>query len=133
MIVVDANVILYLHVEGELTVQARRVYRKDPNWIAPRLWRSEFRNAIALYVRRRVLTLEKALDTMHRAEEAMEAREFDLSSPSVLKLASDSGCSAYDCEYVSLAQDSGVPLVTSDREVLSKFRLIAVSMETFCS
>ncbi len=101
MIVVDANVILYLHVEGELTVQARRVYRKDPNWIAPRIWRSEFRNALALYVRRSILTLEKALDTMHRAEEAMEGGEFDLSSPSILELASVSGCSAYDCEYVS--------------------------------
>ncbi len=132
MIVVDANVILYLQVEGELTKQARTVYRKDPGWIAPRLWRSEFRNALALYVRRGVLSLEKALDTMHRAEDAMQGRDFDVASLSVLKLAADSGCSAYDCEYVSLAQDSGVPLVTSDDEVLSKFKSVAISMDAFC-
>jgi predicted nucleic acid-binding protein len=131
MIAVDANVIFYLQVRGQQTEQAERVYRKDPDWIAPRLWRSEFRNALALFLRRGVLTLDRAVDTMRRAEELMQGRDFDVASAVVLKLAADSGCSAYDCEYVSLAQDSGVPLVTSDEEVLSKFKPIAVSMRDF--
>lgn len=133
MIAVDANVIFYLQVRGQQTEQAERVYRKDPDWIAPRLWRSEFRNALALFLRRGVLTLDRAVDTMRRAEELMQGRDFDVASAAVLKLAADSGCSAYDCEYVSLAQDSGVPLVTSDEEVLSKFKSIAVSMRDFAA
>jgi len=44
-------------------------------------------------------------------------------------LASD--CSAYDCEYVALAQDLDVPLVTTDRQVLREFPKIAVSLEKF--
>lgn len=133
MIVVDANVIIYLQIPGQQTEQAVSVYRKDPNWIAPRLWRSEFRNALVLYIRRGILTLAKALETMQRAEDTMQGRAFDVAPASVLKLAADSGCSAYDCEYVSLAQDSGVPLVTSDEEVLTKFKSIAVSLEAYCS
>lgn len=133
MIVVDANVILYLQVKGEETEQARAVYRRDPDWIAPRLWRSEFRNVLVIYLRRGILSLEQARDTIQRAERAMRGRDFDVVSASVLKLAAESGCSAYDCEYVSLAQDSGVPLVTSDSELLSKFGSTAVSMRAFCS
>ena len=133
MIVVDANVLLYLHVKGDQTASAERVYEKDPNWFAPRLWRSEFRHALWLHLRRGNLNMERSLDAMHRAERMMEHRQLDVSSDSILRLATDSGCSAYDCEYVSLAQDLSVPLVTADAELLSKFATIAVSMSDFCS
>jgi predicted nucleic acid-binding protein len=133
VIVVDSNVMFYLQVKGGRTDEARRVYRRDPEWFAPRLWRSEFRNALALYLRRGTLTIETALDSMGRAERAMQGREHDVQSAPVLRLASDSGCSAYDCEYIWLAQDLGVPLVTADQEILAKFRPIARSMQEFCS
>ncbi len=133
MIVVDANVIVYLQVEGELTAQAERVYRKDPHWVAPRLWRSEFCNALVLYLRRGTLTLETTLDIARRAERTMQGRDFEVGSAAILKLAERSGCSAYDSEYVSLAQDLGVRLVTTDTEVLSRFAPKAVSMRDFCS
>ncbi len=55
-----------------------------------------------------------------------------LRRPSVLKLAADSDRSAYDREYVSLVQDSGVPLVTSDSNLLSKFGSTAAAMRVFC-
>lgn len=132
MIVVDTNVLVYLHVKGTETEQAREVYRKDPHWFAPRLWRSEFLNALALYVRKGSLNMERALDALHRAERMMQRRQLDVSSDAVLRLATDSGCSAYDCEYVSLAQTLGVPLVTSDGELLLKFGAVAVSMQAFC-
>lgn len=133
VIVVDANVLLYLEVPGVQTGLAEKVYQKDPDWIAPTFWRSEFRNALVLFMRRRILTLQQALDTMQRAERAMDGREFGVASAAVLKLAADSGCSAYDCEYVGLAQNLGVPLVTADSELLSRFGAVAVSMQAFCS
>jgi predicted nucleic acid-binding protein len=45
----------------------------------------------------------------------------------VLSLAAQSGCSAYDCEFVALAQDLRVPLVTTDRQILKAFPTVAVS------
>ncbi len=67
------------------------------------------------------------------AELLMQGKEFQVGSAQVLGLASASGCSSYDCEFVALAQDLGVPLVTSDSMVLSKFGSTAVSMQAFCS
>ena len=51
MIVTDTNVIAYLYLEGERSVQVEKVLEKDPHWVAPLLWRSEFRNVLALYMR----------------------------------------------------------------------------------
>jgi predicted nucleic acid-binding protein len=49
----------------------------------------------------------------------------------VLHLAKESGCSAYDCEFVSLAMDLGIPLVTADRQVLRAFPNVAMTAELF--
>lgn len=48
-------------------------------------------------------------------------------SPSV----ATSRCSANDCELVALAEELGVPLVTSDRQVLAEFPDLARSPEAF--
>ena len=45
----------------------------------------------------------------------MSAAEYDVDSTSVLKLASETECSLYDCEYAALAIKLGVSLVTSDK------------------
>jgi hypothetical protein len=50
MIVVDTNVISYLLLPGALTPLAQAAARQAP-WSAPFLWRSEFRNVLAVYVR----------------------------------------------------------------------------------
>jgi predicted nucleic acid-binding protein len=55
------------------------------------------------------------------------------SYPDILRLASVSKCSAYDCEFVALAHSLGVPLVTSDAEILDSFPSIAVSPKDFVS
>ena len=49
----------------------------------------------------------------------------------VLNLVAKSTCSAYDCEFVALAQDLGIPLVTMDKQIIRQFSEIALSLETY--
>ena len=131
MIVVDTNVVAYLLLGGEKTAGARLAFRKDPAWAAPILWRSEFRNVLAAYLRRGTLRLSDALEVMRDAEALFRGAEYSVESRDVLKLLSESGCSAYDCEFVALAQQLGVPLVTSDAELLREFPQTGLSLEAF--
>ena len=133
MIIADTNLIAYLLIRGQNTLAAEAVFRKDPQWGAPRLWRSEFRNVLVLSLRRKLIGIDEAFEAMEQAERLIGGQEFELESSRVLRLAATSGCSAYDCEFVALAQNLGVPLVTSDRELIAKFKPAVVSMAAFCS
>lgn len=131
MIVVDTNLIAYLLIGGAETTEAENTFRKDPEWCAPVLWRSEFRNILAAYMRRGSLSREGALELSHEAEQLMAGGEYQVESTAVLNLVSLSRCSAYDCEFVALAQELGVPLVTSDRLILRQFPSSAVPLDDF--
>ena len=131
MIVVNSNVIGYLYIPSEQSANAALALHKDPQWTAPRLWRSELRNVLTLYVRHRRMTLEDACRTMDEAIRLMAGAEHDVTSSQVLELAAASGCSAYDCEFVALAQNLGVPLVTVDKQVLKNFPGVAIALGEF--
>lgn len=131
MIVVDSNIIIYVHVHSERTAQALQVLKKDPYWVAPPLWESEFRNVMAGYFRRRILKLEEAKQIVRSALQTMKGRELLPPSDLVLDLVAESDCSAYDCEYVALAKHLNVKLVTSDTKILRSFPEIAIEPSTF--
>ena len=131
MIVVDTNILVYLTIANERTPTVENVLALDNHWIAPRLWRSEFRNALLLYMRKRDLDFQEALDTVDAAEAILIESDLEPSSVSVLAQAQLSGCSAYDCEFVVLAQERDIPLITADRKVINAFPDIAVSPEDF--
>jgi predicted nucleic acid-binding protein len=133
MIVVDTNLIAYLLLEGERTKQAEKALLADAEWAAPLLWRSEFRNVLALYLRQEVISFDLALNIAEEAELLMQGKEYELSSSEVLGLVAESHCSAYDCEFVALAQSFRVPLVTSDKRILSEFPKTAISLDSFVS
>jgi len=52
VIVVDVNVVAYFLIEGEHTERARELWRRDPDWRLPPLWRHEYLNVLATFVRR---------------------------------------------------------------------------------
>lgn len=131
MIVADTNLLIYLYVQGQRTEESEAVLRQDAVWAAPLLWRSEFRNALIGLVRTDALQLEEALAIIDEAEQWLAGHEYSVVSRQVLTLAGRSGCSAYDCEFVALAQDLEVPLVTSDRQILKAFPTIARSPSAF--
>jgi predicted nucleic acid-binding protein len=133
MIVADTNLIGYLYLTSGRSVQAEQALRKDPDWAAPLLWRSELRNVLALYVRQGLLALEDAHQVMVEAARLVQGREYEVTSLAVLSLAASSSCSAYDCEFVALAQDLAVSLVTVDRQILSQFPETSISLDAFVS
>jgi predicted nucleic acid-binding protein len=61
----------------------------------------------------------------------MTGAEYAVDAERVLRLVATSVCSAYDCEFIALAEDLAVPLVTSDRQVLGEFPDLARSPEQF--
>ncbi len=131
MIVVDTNIILHLHVTSDQTPFALRLLEKEPSWHSVPLWQSEFQNAMVVYIRNGMLSLPQARLVMDEALHSMNGREIPVASGLVLDLAAASNCTAYDCEFVALAQSLGVPLVTNDRQVLKDFPGTAVSSADF--
>jgi predicted nucleic acid-binding protein len=131
VIVTDATLITYFAVRDAHSDLADAVCAVDAMWVAPVLWRSEVRNALVKYVWHAGMSLESALRALEVAENAIGGREYRVSSEKVLKLAAQSRCTAYDCEYVVLAQDLDVPLVTADKQLLKAFPKTAVALEKF--
>lgn len=131
MIVVDTNIIGYLFLTSSKSLLCEQAFRKDPIWAAPLLWRSEMRNVLAMYLRGGYLNLDDARQIMNAASALMQSQEYEVTSEHVLDLVNTSACSAYDCEFVALAQDLGQSLVTADQQILRDFPEIAVSLEAF--
>lgn len=121
MIVADTNVITYLGIDSPYTTLAEQLLLEEPDWIVPRLWRSEFRNVLALYLRKTILTLDQALQIQTEMEDFLGDREYEVTSLDVLRLASSSACSAYDCEFVALAKSFEIKMVTLDRKLARSF------------
>lgn len=131
MIVVDTNVIGYFYLSSEYSELAEQLFMKNSSWSAPMLWRSEFRNVLSFYVRKEIITLQDAIQIFETAESLLQHNEYEINSIQVLKLSMESGCSAYDCEFVNLAQDLNVPLVTMDKKLLNNFKTTAVSIQEY--
>lgn len=131
MIVVDTSVIASIWVPNDMEELAYKVLRKDPDWVAPLLWRSELRNVLALYLRKNILELSTILQTIQEAEQLMESHAYEVNSTQVLQLVQNSSCSSYDCEFVALADDLGVKLVSFDRQICREFSGIAIHPKNF--
>ena len=121
MIVVDVNILAYLLIPGKFTTSAEQLLEADPVWAAPGLWRSELRNVFATYLRSNQLELVDALALFQRAAEIIGADEYEVQTSDVLRLSKQSRCSAYDCEYIALAEFLDLKLVTADGKLAKAF------------
>ena len=131
MIAVDTNIIAYLFIPGVHTGLAEKVFLKDKVWSAPILWRSEMRSVLLGYVRQKHMSFEVALEIMEKAQMLIASHEHIPPSEKVMEYAFKGGCTVYDCEYVVLAHDFKVPLITTDAQILHAFPKIAVSPVKF--
>ncbi len=132
MIVVDTNLIVALTLPHPDAATAEAVWRRDPVWHAPWLWVSEWRNVAMKYLRRGLGTLADVEEAMGLAGEAVpEERRRQPDGALVLRIAARSGLSAYDAEFLALAELLDVPLVTWDRRLLEAAGGRAVPPEAF--
>jgi predicted nucleic acid-binding protein len=131
VIAVDTNIICYRWMASPASAAAEKALAKDAHWIAPLLWRSEFRNVLAGALRNKVITTENAAAVMEQAEASFLGREYLVSSRTILHLVRASQCSAYDCEFVALAQEQGISLLTADRQILRAFPKLTISLDKF--
>lgn len=127
MIVVDTNVICYLVMPGERSAAADRLFRSDPDWIAPRLWLDELLNVLATYERRSLLDSDQAAALLRDAIDLMQDGTYEVPPERVLATARRTGCSAYDSQFVALAEDRHLKLHTWDRQILDRCPGIAVA------
>ena len=132
MIVADASLIACLllpvadRTANELAVRVRAL---DASWVAAPIWRLEFLNAAAGYLRRGLITAENVLDAYDLAARAVVS--FRPSYRAVAELLGQSTCTSYDLAYVQVARETGAPLVTFDRELLHEFPGTAAHPEVF--
>lgn len=131
MIVVDTNTIAYLYLPTSETPSVEKLLALDSEWVAPHLWRSEFRNILALYIRKEIVEFETACQIQRQAETLMTGSEYEIDSLSVLRLTQKSACSAYDCEFIILAQNLGKKLVTADKKLIKAFPDTAITARGF--
>lgn len=128
MIAVDTNVIAALLLPGREAEAAERAYREDPVWVSPLLWRSEFANVLVVGMRAGRFGLSLAAAALRTAETLMEGREFAVPGDHVLRTAVEAGLSAYDSEFVVLARDLDISLLTLDRRILEAAPDIAIPL-----
>ncbi|MDE0365117.1 MAG: type II toxin-antitoxin system VapC family toxin [Gammaproteobacteria bacterium] len=131
--VVDTNVVAYYWLPGSRTEDAIAVRKKADAWFVPQLWRSEFRNVLASYMRAGNLNADQARAAVRAAESELVEFEREVDSVDVLNLVERSECSAYDCEFVALAMAMGYALITEDARILRDFPNVAVNMAAFGS
>ena len=77
MIVVDTNVLAYFLLPYEFSAAADALFKRDPDWAAPILWRSEFRNLLAGELRRKNLSFEEVVKVQGEAEALLAGHEYE--------------------------------------------------------
>ncbi|MDA0379311.1 MAG: type II toxin-antitoxin system VapC family toxin [Bacteroidetes bacterium] len=126
MIVVDSSVLVNAVMQSDHAADIDDVLTRMPVWVAPALWRSEVRHAILRYIRHGSLPpregYSKVLEVEGLVKQSREIRDHHL----VLTIAVETGCSAYDSEFVALAMEEGIPL-TYDQKLINTFPRIAMT------
>ena len=127
MIVADTSLIASMALRNDRVGEAEAVFRMDAEWAAPLAWRSEMHRMLVKCMQQDGMKAADGLRAMEVAMQIVGGREYQVVTGHVLELAARSGCGGCECEYVALARDLGLALVTWDEEVLKAFPRIAMT------
>ncbi len=128
MIVADANLVVYLLIDGDYTQAAHQVRKRNRPWMVPALFRSELLNVLCSQMRIYGMERDDALKLFQRGMSMVQVSDAAVDAAGVLNLCKSLKSSSYDAEYVLLAESLGVPLVTQDAALLRAVPNIAVSI-----
>jgi len=117
MIVADVNIVVYLLTDTPQRAMASQLYIRDPIWVLPPLWQHELLNVLATLTRQVVVEQDSALLIWRHAVDLLAHREQQPNMEHALLLAIEHGISAYDAQYVALARELGVSLVSEDKKL----------------
>ncbi len=131
MIVADTNLIAYFLIEGTGTEAVHAVYNRDPAWALAPLCRSEYLNVLATTLRAGVLTEDEAHRGWRNDVELFGHREAEPGGKAVQNGAIGARLSAFDAQFVVLARNLGVPLVTADKSLVRARPDVAVAAKEF--
>lgn len=133
MLVVDANVVAYLLIEGDKTSQARDLWAIDHDWRAPRLLFYELGNVFAQLVKQRAIPLEEGITGLESAAGLVRLHEQDPPAARLLEIAAKLAVTAYDASYLATAEALGAPLVTEDGLLLRVAPEVTRSLGSFAT
>lgn len=133
MIVADTNVTAYLMVAGNQTSAAQRLFEIDNLWVMPSVWPHEFLNVMATYAKAGGLQPARCLEIWRQAYDQFKRRIFPVNYDAALELAILNSISAYDAQFVQLASEWQIPLISEDRRLREKFPGVAVSIADYLS
>ncbi len=133
MIVVDTNVIAYLMIKGEFTNDANKVFKKNSDWIAPSLWKHEFLNVLTTLVNTKRAKLNNVISYFKITNKLFPKLGKEPNYEHVITISANYKISAYDAQFVSLAMNLDIPLITQDNQLLEKFPDISQTMKQFIS
>lgn len=131
MIVADSTLAACLFLGDDTARAVENLLRRDGEWAAPVVWRSEMISLLSGLVRSGRASLATARMIMDKAALLYSGREYAVPHFEVVTLANSSSCDPMACEYAALAYALGLPLVSLDESVLAAFADIAVSPEDF--
>ena len=117
MIVVDASVVSFLLIEGELTDAARELHALDPEWITPPILNHEMLTILAALGASEG-GVERVERTWRDVRNLVGARQQIPDPVRSMRLAVKLGISGHEAQYLCLADSMNLPLVTEEEELL---------------
>lgn len=127
MIVADTNLVAAFILRGAATAAAFAVRARDRNWVAPRLLRSELLGALSKYVViSRSLDRDEAVKAYRRGLNLVEFPEDSSDPVDVFNICASSGLTSYDAEFVAIALERNIKLVSLDSAILKAHPDIAM-------
>jgi predicted nucleic acid-binding protein len=120
MIVVDATIVPYLFVEGELTAMVRELHRIDPGWVTPPILNHEMLHVLA---RLGVSEGEEVVGRLWREIRAVLGVNQQIPDPvRSLRLGVRHGIGGNEAQYLCLAEVLDLPLISEDLVLRERFR-----------
>jgi predicted nucleic acid-binding protein len=129
MIVPDATIVsAFLFPKDDFHEVAVAIRDQDPDWHCPELVSSEVRS-VGLKHHGKGDTLDSVIARCNLI--AATVSVYRMHSFSVLQVAVEGNLWVYDAEYVALARQLNVPLVTTDGPLAQRFPSVAVSPKEY--